>query len=86
MDWDKHQNVTSRKKRKFPRFPSFCFYTMPKIENSEISRDFLLLQILAVVETLDSKTTTNELRQKRKRYDMKDLRFKNTKKWTETKL
>ena len=70
MDWDKHQNVTSRKKGNFQGFRVFAFYTIPKIENSEISRDFLLLQILAVVETLDSKTTTNELRQKRKRYDM----------------
>ena len=35
----------------FSRFPSFQFYPIPKIENSEISESFLLLQILTVVVT-----------------------------------
>ena len=32
-------------KRKFPMFPSFRFCPIPKIENSEISESFVLLQI-----------------------------------------
>ena len=35
-------------KRKFPRFPSFRFCSVPKIENSEISENSLLIQILTV--------------------------------------
>ena len=31
-----------KKKRKFPRFPSFQFCSLPKIENSEISEISLL--------------------------------------------
>ena len=34
--------------RKFVRFPSFRFCPIPKIENSEISETFILLQILTV--------------------------------------
>ena len=40
-------------KGKFPRFPSFWFSPIPKIENSEISEISLLLQILTVVVTQD---------------------------------
>ena len=40
-----------KNKRKFPRFPSFRFCSIPKIENSEISESVLLLQILTVVVT-----------------------------------
>ena len=35
-----------KEKRKPPRFPSFRFCSIPKIENSEISESVLLLQIL----------------------------------------
>ena len=35
-------------KGKFPRFPSFRFCSIPKIENSEISESSLLIQILTV--------------------------------------
>ena len=38
-------------KRKLPRFPSFRFCPIPKIENLEISESFLLLQILTAVVT-----------------------------------
>ena len=34
--------------KKFTRFPSFQFCPIPKIENLEISENFLLLQILTV--------------------------------------
>ena len=40
-----------KKKRKLPRYPNFSFYPIPKIENLEISKSFLLLQILTVVVT-----------------------------------
>ena len=35
-------------KEKFPRFPSFRFCSIPRIENSEISENSLLIQILTV--------------------------------------
>ena len=35
-------------KGKFSRFPSFRFCSIPKIENSEISENSLLIQILTV--------------------------------------
>ena len=38
-----------KNKRKFPRFPSFRFCSIPKIENSEISESVLLLQIMTVI-------------------------------------
>ena len=44
------------KKKKIPRFPSFRFCLIPKIENSEISESFLLLQFLVVYETQNLKT------------------------------
>ena len=40
----------------FPRFPSFRFCPIPKIENSEISESFLLLIILVAYETENLKT------------------------------
>ena len=47
-----------------PRFSSFRFYPIPKIENSEISESFLLLIFLVVYETQnlksDWKTTQNK--------------------------
>ena len=66
-------------KGKFPRFPSFWFSPIPKIENSEISEISLLLQILTVVVTQDLKK--DELRQNVKRCvmvwekELKPLRF-----------
>ena len=38
-------------KKQFPRFPSFWFRPIPKIENSEISESFILLKLLVVYET-----------------------------------
>ena len=46
-------------KWKFSRFPSFRFYPILKIENSEITEIYLLLQILTVVVIQDLKTTKN---------------------------
>ena len=46
----------NKKKKQFPRFPSFRFCPIPKIENSEISESFLLLQFLVVYETQNLKT------------------------------
>ena len=46
-----------KKKRKLPRFPSFRFSSILKIENSEILESVLLLQILTVVVIYDSETT-----------------------------
>ena len=45
-----------REKCQFPRFPSFPFCSIPKIENSEISESFLLLKYLVVYETQNLKT------------------------------
>ena len=112
-------------KWKFSRFPSFRFYPILKIENSEITEIYLLLQILTVVVTQDLKTTKNwtETKTESSRYVIKrknehfwvfrvfdfcsitkieileilemlftsnfdtgcNSRFKNDKKWTETK-
>ena len=38
-----------KKERELPRFPSFRFCSIPKIENSKISESVLLLQIMTVV-------------------------------------
>ena len=49
--------MIQKKKQKSPRFPIFRFYSTRKIENSEISESFILLQPLIVVyETLDPNT------------------------------
>ena len=38
--------LEERKKESFPRFPSFQFCPIPKIENLEILESFILLQLL----------------------------------------
>ena len=38
-----------KKERELPRFPSFRFCSVPKIENSKISESVVLLQIMTVV-------------------------------------
>ena len=43
-----------KKKGKRPRFPSFRFCSIPKIENMEILESVLLLQILTVVLTFSN--------------------------------
>ena len=48
-------------KKKIPRFPSFQFCPIPKIENSEISESFILLKFLVVYETQNRK---NDLKEK----------------------
>ena len=50
-----------RKNNQFPRFPSFQFCPIPKIENSEISESFILLKFLVVYETQNRK---NDLKEK----------------------
>ena len=59
----------NNKKQKFPRFPSFRFYSTPKIENSEISESFILLQLLVVYEIQDPKTKKRP-ETKKKLYDV----------------
>ena len=61
-------------KWKFPRFPSFRFCPIPKIENSEISEMCLFLQNLRLVITQDLKTTKiwTERKIERFRYELKE--------------
>ena len=61
--------VTMIKKLKLLRCPSFWFDPIPKIENSEISESFDLLQSLILVVTQVLKQN-NKLRQKLKAHDM----------------
>ena len=56
-----------KKKCQFPRFPSFRFCPIPKIENSEILESFLLLKFLVVYETQNLKTDW-KMTQNKKRY------------------
>ena len=51
----------NKKKHQFPRFPSFRFGPIPKIENSEISESFILLKCLVIYETQNRK---NDLKEK----------------------
>ena len=44
-------NGLKRKKRKLPKFPTFRFFPIPKIEKAKILESFLLLQIFTVVVT-----------------------------------
>ena len=50
----------NKKKKQFPRFPSFQFCSIPKIENSEISESFILLKFLVVYETQNRKNDLNK--------------------------
>ena len=59
-------------KRKFPRFPSFRFCPIPKIENSEISESFLLLQILIVAVTISKSVFSRERERERERMRERD--------------
>ena len=56
-----------REKCQFPRFPSFRFCPIPKIENSEILENFLLLKFFVVYETQNLKTDW-KMTQNKKRY------------------
>ena len=58
----------------FPRFLSFRFCPIVKIENSEISEIYLLLQILTEIIPQDSKTTKIWTEQKTERFwhDLKE--------------
>ena len=49
-----------RKEFQFPRFLSFRFCPMPKIENSEISESFILIKFLVVYKTQDQKYDLKE--------------------------
>ena len=62
-----------REKCQFPRFPSFQFCPIPKIENSEIWEICLFFQILTVVLDQDLKATKIWTEQKIERfwYDLK---------------
>ena len=46
-------SILNKNKWNFPRFLSFRFSPIPKIENSEISESFLLLQYLVLYEIQD---------------------------------
>ena len=50
VNWDKTERFQYdlEQKGKFPRFLSFWFCSIPKIENSEVSENSLLIQILTV--------------------------------------
>ena len=48
-----------RKKYQFPRFQSFWFCSILKIENCEISENFILLKFLVVYETQSRKNDFN---------------------------
>ena len=65
-------------KENFPRFPSFRFCPIPKLENSEILESFLLLKFLVVYETQNLKTDW-KMTQKKKRltlwYGLRRPRF-----------
>ena len=50
----------NKKKKQFPRFWSFRFCPVLKIENSEISKSLILLKILAVYETQNRKNYLKE--------------------------
>lgn len=60
-----------KEKLKRPRFLSFQFCLISKIENLEISELCLLLQILTEIVTPDIKRTRNELREKLEGSDMR---------------
>lgn len=62
-----------KKKRRFPRFPSFRFCPIYRIENSETSESSLLLQVLTVMVSQELETTKRELRQKLKGFSSKDF-------------
>ena len=65
-----------KKKWQFPRFPSFRFYPIPKIENSKISESFLLLIFLVVYETQNLKTDWKTTQNKKTLFLWCDLRRK----------
>ena len=56
-----------RKKHQFPRFPSFRFCPIPKIENAEIPENFILLKFLVAYETQNQK---NDLKEKKFNFRM----------------
>ena len=63
MNWVKNLKVKKwikKKEIKFPRFPSFRFCSIPKIENLEISESVALLQILKVVVTFSKFVFSSE--------------------------
>ena len=63
MNWVKNLKVKKwikKKEIKFPRFPSFRFCSIPKIENLEISESVALLQILKVVATFSKFVFSSE--------------------------
>ena len=54
----------NKNKQNFSRFPSFRFDPITKVENSEISEMFLILQSFIAFEIQDPKTKENDLSQK----------------------
>ena len=50
----------NKEKIQFPRFPSFRFCPIPKIENSEISENFILIKFLVVYKTQNQKHDLKE--------------------------
>ena len=53
--------------KKIPRFSSFRFFPIPKMENSEISESCRLLQILTVVVTFSKFVFSRERERERER-------------------
>ena len=52
----------SKKKKQFPKFLSFQFCPIPKIENLEVLESYILLKFLVVNETQNRK---NDLKEKK---------------------
>ena len=50
----------NKEKIQFPRFPSFRFCPIPKIENSEISKSFISIKFLVVYKTQNQKYDLKE--------------------------
>ena len=74
MNWGRGEKLKIWfQKTKNPTFSSFRFYPIPKIENSEISESFVLLQVLTVMVNQELEMTKHELRQKLKGFSSKDL-------------
>ena len=75
-------SILNKNKWNFPRFLSFRFSPIPKIENSEISESFLLLQYLVI-------WNPRSRNKKKKTFEKVNYNFKiwfNKKKWKYTRF
>ena len=85
----------NKEKIQFPRFPSFRFCPIPKIENSEISESFILIKFLVVYKTqnqkydLKEKTLTLQCGLRRKNVNFRGFQvfdFAQSKTWKSQKV